>query len=98
MLNSTILKQVGFLKWFLPWSMKKGFHQHAAFETYKPKLKNPDNAIIFLTRKEQLRDYQIPGSKQYLERVRDVFSFCSFTSLRYSDAYNLRQSDIKDDQ
>ena len=99
MRNSTISKQVGFLKWFLRWSMKKGYHQNAAFETYKPKLKNPDKAIIFLTRKEQeqLRDYQIPSSKQYLERVRDVFSFCCFTGLRYSDAYNLRRSDIKDD-
>jgi len=99
MRNSTISKQVGFLKWFLRWSMKKGYYQNAAFETYKPKLKNPDKAIIFLTRKEQeqLRDYQIPGSKQYLERVRDVFSFCCFTGLRYSDAYNLRRSDIKDD-
>ena len=99
MRNSTISKQVGFLKWFLRWSLKKGYHQNAALETYKPKLKNPDKAIIFLTRKEQeqLRDYQIPESKQYLERVRDVFSFCCFTGLRYSDAYNLRRSDIKDD-
>ena len=52
-----------------------------------------------MTRKEQeqLRDYQIPDSKQYLERVRDVFAFCCFTGLRYSDVYNLRRSDIKDD-
>lgn len=99
MRNSTISKQFGFLKWFLRWSKKKGFHQNAAFETYKPKLKNPEKPIIFLTRKEQeqLHDYQIPGSKQYLERVRDVFSFCCFAGLRYSDVYNLRRSDIKDD-
>ena len=99
MRNSTISKQFGFLKWFLRWSMKKGFHQNAAYETFKPKLKKPDKPIIFLTRKEQeqLRDYQIPDSKQYLERVRDVFAFCCFTGLRYSDVYNLRRSDIKDD-
>ncbi len=79
--------------------MKKGFHQNAAYETFKPKLKKPDKPIIFLTRKEQeqLRDYQIPDSKQYLERVRDVFAFYCFTGLRYSDVYNLRRSDIKDD-
>ena len=99
MRNSTVLKQIGFLKWFLRWSIKKGFHQNAAYETFKPKLKKPDKPIIFLTRKEQeqLRDYQIPDSKQYLERVRDVFAFCCFTGLRYSDVYNLRRSDIKDD-
>lgn len=32
-----------------------------------------------------------------MERVRDVFLFCCFTSLRYSDAYNLRRSDVKSD-
>lgn len=97
--NSTILKQFCFLKWFLRWSKKKGYHQNDAFETYKPKLKNPEKAIIFLTRKEQeqLRDCKIPASKQYLERVRDVFSFCCFTGLRYSDVYNLRRCDVKDD-
>ena len=99
MRNSTIKKQFGFLKWFLRWSMKKGYHHNAAYDTFKPKLKDPEKPIIFLTRKEQeqLRDYQIPESKQYLERVRDVFFFCCFTGLRYSDAYNLRRSDIKDD-
>ena len=99
MRNSTIAKQLGFLKWFLRWSMKKGYHDNAAFNSYKPKLKTPEKPIIFLTRKEQeqLRNYKIPDSKQYLERVRDVFFFCCFTGLRYSDAYNLRRSDIKDD-
>lgn len=42
-------------------------------------------------------EYQIPSAKQYLERVRDVFLFCCFTGLRYSDVYNLRRSDIKAD-
>lgn len=99
MRNSTIAKQLGFLKWFLRWSMKKGYHDNASFNSYKPKLKTPEKPIIFLTRKEQeqLREYSIPESKQYLERVRDVFFFCCFTGLRYSDAYNLRRSDIKDD-
>ena len=99
MRNSTIGKQLGFLKWFLRWTMKKGYHHNSAYDTYKPKFKNPEKPIIFLTRKEQeqLRDYQIPASKQYLERVRDVFFFCCFTGLRYSDAYNLRRSDIKED-
>lgn len=32
-----------------------------------------------------------------MERVRDVFLFCCFTSLRYSDVRNLKRSDIKPD-
>ena len=75
MRNSTIGKQMGFLKWFLRWSFN------------------------FLTWDElnRLKDYQIPKDKQYLERVRDVFLFCCFTSLRYSDVRNLKRSDVKSD-
>ena len=39
MRNSTIGKQMGFLKWFLRWSFKKGHHQNMAYDTFKPKLK-----------------------------------------------------------
>ena len=78
MRNSTISKQMGFLKWFLRWSFKKDYHQ--TWEELN-----------------RLKDYQIPKDKQYLERVRDVFLFCCFTSLRYSDVRNLKRSDVKSD-
>lgn len=98
MRNSTIGKQLGFLKWFLRWSFKKGYNKNSAYDGFKPKLKNSPKKVIFLTWDEltQLREYQIPEQKQYLERVRDVFLFCCFTGLRYSDVFNLRRSDIKD--
>ena len=35
-------------------------------------------------------------SKKALERVRDVFCFCCFTSLRYSDVAKLSCSDVRD--
>jgi len=96
--NSTIGKQIGFLKWFLRWALKKGHHNNSAFELFKPKLKNTKKKVIFLTWEElnKLREYKIPATKQYLERVRDVFLFTCFTGLRYSDVYNLKTSDIKD--
>ena len=99
MRNSTIGKQLGFLKWFLRWSFKKGYHQNIAYDTFKPKLKTTPKKVIFLTAEEldKLKSYQIPPDKQYLERVRDVFLFCCFTSLRYSDVHNLKKSDIKSD-
>ncbi|MCI8954327.1 MAG: tyrosine-type recombinase/integrase [Bacteroides thetaiotaomicron] len=99
MRNSTIGKQMGFLKWFLRWSFKKGHHQNIAYDTFKPKLKTTSKKVIFLTWDElnRLKDYQIPHDKQYLERVRDVFLFCCFTSLRYSDVRNLKRSDVKPD-
>lgn len=99
MRNSTIGKQMGFLRWFLRWGLKKGYNTNNAFDLFKPKLKTTTKKVIFLTWDEltQLRSYPIPATKQYLERVRDVFLFCCFTGLRYSDVYNLRRSDIKAD-
>jgi integrase len=98
MRNNTIEKQINYLKWFLRWSVKKGYNDNAIFDSFKPKLKNAQKKVIFLTWKElnQLRDFTIPETKKYLERVRDVFLFCCFTGLRHSDVYNLKRSDVKD--
>lgn len=97
MRNSTIGKQLAFLKWFLRWAFKQGLHQNNAYDTYKPKLKSTQKKIIFLTWDEltKLREFEIPANKQALERVRDVFLFQCFTGLRYSDVFNLRRSDVK---
>ena len=99
MRNTTIGKQLSFLKWFLRWAFKKGVHQNNAYDSYKPKLKSTQKKIIFLTWEElnKLREFKIPSNKQALERVRDVFLFQCFTGLRYSDVFNLRRSDIKGD-
>ena len=99
MCNSTIGKQLSFLKWFLRWSFKQGMHSNNAYDTFKPKLKDTQKKIIFLTWEElnRLREFKIPPTKQALERVRDVFLFQCFTGLRYSDVFNLRRSDIKGD-
>lgn len=74
-------------------------HSNNAYDTFKPKLKDTQKKIIFLTWEElnKLREFKIPPTKQALERVRDVFLFQCFTGLRYSDVFNLRRSDIKGD-
>ena len=99
MRNSTIGKQLSFLKWFLRWAFRKGVHQNNAYDSYKPKLKSTQKKIIFLTWEElnKLREFEIPAAKQALDRARDVFLFQCFTGLRYSDVFNLRRSDIKGD-
>lgn len=99
MRNSTIGKQLGFLKWFLRWAEKKGYNKINAYSFFKPKLKNTPKKVIFLTWEELtlLRKCKIPKKQQFLERVRDVFLFTCYSGLRYSDVYNLRRSDIKAD-
>ncbi len=98
MRNSTISKQLAFLKWYLRWALRKGYTTNSDFELYKPKIKSVQKRVIFLTQEEltRLREFEIPDEKLYLDRVRDVFLFLCFTGLRHSDAYNLRRSDIKE--
>ncbi len=97
MRNSSIAKQIKFVKWFLRWSNRKSYHSNMVFNVFAPKMKNVPKKIIFLTWDElnRLKDCPIPDTKLYLERVRDVFLFCCFTGLRHSDVYNLKRSDIK---
>lgn len=100
MKNSTIGKQLGFLKWFLRWSQRKGYNTNEAYKTFTPKLKTTQKKVIYLTREElnKLMDYEVKESQSYLDRVKDVFLFCCFTGLRYSDAKNLKWEDVKVDK
>lgn len=96
--NSTIEKKLSYLKWFLKWATLKEYNNNKAYQTFKVTLKTTQKKVIYLTQEElkQLNNYQIPEGKAYLEKVRDVFLFCCFSGLRYSDAYNLKENDIKD--
>ena len=66
MRNSTIGKQLSFLKWFLRWSFSQGMHRNNAYDTFRPKLKDTQKKIIFLTWEEltRLREIEIPPAKQ----------------------------------
>ncbi len=97
MRNSTIEKQIGFLKWFLRWATASGINQTSDYATFKPKLKTTDKRIIYLEWNELMAVYDHEFDNKTLDRVRDVFCFCCFTSLRYSDAANLRRTDVFDD-
>lgn len=98
MRNTTISKQIGFLKWFLRWATANGYCQTNDYMAFKPKLKTTEKKIIFLDWEELMTVYnhRFPDKQKHLERVRDVFCFCCFTSLRYSDAANLRRTDVFD--
>lgn len=105
MKNSTILKQVDILKWFLKWAMNAGYNQNLAYQAFSPNLTTTKNKVVFLTWDELMTVYNFDFSTakgidgetvKALERVRDVFCFCCFTSLRYSDVENLRRTNISD--
>ena len=100
MRNSTVKKQLGYLKWFFRWCQEKGYCNCSDYQSFDPKLKTTPKKVIFLDEHEleQLETYEIPENKKYLERVRDVFLFCCYSSLRYSDVYNLKRSDIQNNK
>lgn len=97
--DSTVEKQVGFLKWFLKWADAKGLLTCRDYISFKPKLQSADKLVIFLDWDELMAVYSHEFSEEQaaMARVRDVFCFCAFTSLRYSDVFALRWSDVFDD-
>lgn len=96
--NTTIAKEVKLLRWFLRWCRDNGRYDGNLFDTYAPHLKGANyeyKEVIYLTLDElhAVEHAELPAS---LSNVRDVFVFCCYTGLRYSDVAALRRSDIHD--
>lgn len=100
-LNTTVAKNVGFLRWFLRWAAANGYYTGLAHLQYRPRFKGLDcKEVIYLEWEELLHflNFEFPANKPSLPAVRDVFCFCCFTGLRYSDVAKLRRSDIHREQ
>lgn len=95
--NSSIEKKLGYLRWFLNWATDRGYNTNIAYKTFRPTLKSTQKKVIYLTKEEilKMKNLVLPGGKEYLDPIRDVFLFCCFTGLRHSDAYGLRRTDVK---
>lgn len=95
--NDTIKKDISFVKAFIRWAQEKGYIGENKFLLQKARLKTARKTVIFLTWEELMTVYHYDfGKLNYLAQVRDVFCFCCFTSLRYSDVRNLRKSNFHD--
>ena len=98
--NTSAIKSWKIFQWFLRWADKKGYLENKEYIDFEPRLKTvKDKEVVYLTWDELMRVYNLnfPDNKKYLERVRDVFCFQCFTSLRYSDVAKLKREDIVDD-
>lgn len=95
--NVTTKKYIKNIKWFLRFAVKHEYCDNNYFKDFNPKIKTAEKPIIFLSEDEikKIREYKIPSSKQYLERVRDVLLFTCFSGLRHSDVLKLRKSDVQ---
>lgn len=101
LLNTTVAKNVGFLRWFLRWAATNGYYSGLAHLQYRPRFKGLDcKEVIYLEWEELLHflNFRFPPNRPALSAVRDVFCFCCFTGLRYSDVAKLKRSDIRREQ
>ena len=96
--NTTIRKDIVMLKVVIRWAYRKHYHDNDEFEAYKPALKSAPRKVVFFNKKEleKLEKLEIPSTKLYLVRTRDVFLFQCYTGIRYSDLANLRRCDVHD--
>lgn len=95
--NTSIRNDIAFVKVFVRWAQEHGYCHCDRFINQRVRLKTAVKPVIFLTWDELMHVYDYNfGTKQYLAHVRDVFCFCCFTSLRYSDVRNLRRHNICD--
>lgn len=101
--NTTNLKYMKLFKWFLNWATKKKYNNNLDYKDFELKFKGTSTSdyqknVIFLSWEElqHFNNLDLSNNKR-LEQVRDIYCFCSFTSLRYSDIANLKKSDFKTD-
>lgn len=95
--NETTKKKISMSKWFFRWLVAKGLLTDISFTAHKTHLKRSNRNVVFLTWEELMNVYNHTFEPPYLSRTRDIFCFCCFTSLRYSDVAALKKTDIYDD-
>jgi integrase len=92
-INGTIAKEIKVLKWFLNWASKFGYNKNYLYKSFA--VKSQELEIIILTEDELFQLYNFELDNETFKQVRDVFCFCCFTSLRYSDVKNLKKEDVQ---
>jgi integrase len=100
MKNTTISRMVVVFKTFLRWAKKNDYYKGNALDNFKPKFKGIDDGdkeIIYLTWDELTDLYNFEFEHTHQANARDVFCFCCFTGLRYSDVSKLKKNDVKND-
>lgn len=110
--NNTIGKHIKTLKTFLNWTIENKFNNNFDFKKFK--VQKEEVEIIYLTDNElkhlyslnitdellseARKEFDIPNSKEALERARDLFCFACFTGLRFSDIASLNANSIKENE
>lgn len=96
--NSTVSKNMAVIRWFIRWAYRNGYYEGKAHETFTVKIHSYDKEVIYLSWEELMTVCSLElGDKTFLDNIRNVFCFCCFTSLRYSDVQKLTWDDVRRD-
>lgn len=96
--NNVIRKNCTVFRWFVKWAAGRNLVPHEAAASLSTHVKSIPRPVIFLSWEELTRlerhPYE-PGSE--MDRARDFFVFCCFSSLRFSDAHALMKTSVRTD-
>ncbi len=94
--DNTVDDKIKTVKTFLYWATRQKYNKRLDFKDFK-RCKR-DAEFIYLTEEELFKilnyDFSTEKQKNY-ESARDVFCFCCFTGLRYSDIASLKLEHIE---
>lgn len=99
LINSTVEKRFSYLNWFLNWASEWGYNTNMAYSNFPLNLEVPESDVVYLDENElkAVRNHDFSNNPS-LDRVRDVFVFCCYSGLRYSDVENLKRSNIRNNK
>ena len=87
--EKTVQKQFNNLKWFLNWTIRKGYCKQEQINRYRPKFKILEKPVIFLTKEELLKDEIYKGNlalpvitnQKMNYYLKDLCELCGFNEL-----------------
>lgn len=96
--NIVVRKYLRVLRWFLRWAADKGLAPAEVTRSWTSEIKTIPRPVIYLTREEiaLFEGARLPHGS-HCDVARDYLVFCSYTSLRISDAMALRRVDVYPD-
>lgn len=97
--NTTILRSVQYFREFLTWANVQGYYAGRSHLTFRPKLKGLNvKEVVYLEWEELMQLINYKCKRPIEQEIVDVFVFCCFTGLRYSDVKELRPEDVRNDK
>lgn len=98
-INATVMKFAKQIRWALRTAAERHLCPPSPAAQFRPRYRaQSDNEVVFLSVDELLRVASLDlSSAPHLDSARDLFLFCCYTGLRYSDAAKLLKTDVHTD-